>query len=47
MNGVIIKFNVLFLKKEKKRKKKREFNVLGVSMKNQVGNHVGIVEVVN
>ena len=46
MNGVIIKFNVLFLKKEKKRKKK-EFNVLGVSMKNQVGNHVGIAEVVN
>ena len=29
------------------KKKKKEFNVLGVSMKNQVGNHVGIAEVVN
>ena len=49
MNGVIIKlikFNVLFLNKKRK-KKKKEFNVLGVSMKNQVGNHVGIAEVVN
>ena len=32
---------------KRKRKKKREFNVLGVSMKNQVGNHVGIAKVVN